>query len=336
MAVLQKEIARKLGVTEATVSMALSDNPRIGLATRRRVNRLAKNLGYKPNIFSIGLQGKRTKTIGLLWSLEGPHSAVAIVREFTLRAMHHGYVTYVNDSLSDPVIIRNALDDYERRGVDGVIFQLPSPEVIDRNLRERLRKFPAVVSVGGTREDLPGDHVIINYASAIRSVVNHFVDTGRRNPVYIVGGAASTHKTNPFLDQLRKRGLKPSPERLLYVGDVPLHSLADGYYEKLERVAASGKPFFDAVFCENDEGAVAVCGWLRKRGMNVPKDVAVVGFNDTSFARFLTPPLASVCRSDTKVAEAVERLLFSRCEKAELEPRYEEIPMEFIHRESAG
>jgi DNA-binding LacI/PurR family transcriptional regulator len=93
---------------------------------------------------------------------------------------------------------------------------------------------------------------------------------------------------------------------------------------------------FDAVLCASDEGAAAMIKWLRRRGLNVPGDVAVRGFNGAEWGESMSPPLASVDRRDEAVGTEIDRMVFARLKNPDLPPQRRTIPMRMIWRESAG
>jgi DNA-binding LacI/PurR family transcriptional regulator len=93
---------------------------------------------------------------------------------------------------------------------------------------------------------------------------------------------------------------------------------------------------FDCLLCSTDEGAVVALSWLKERGLRVPEQVAVIGFNNAMFSPWLTPALASVDRRDEAVAGAIERMVFERLTDGAQGGRRERIAMKLVARASAG
>jgi DNA-binding LacI/PurR family transcriptional regulator len=324
-----KDIARRLRVSHVTVSKALRGQPPISLEMQEKVRKVALEMGYRPNVLGRGLQGGRTHSLGILWSLDGPHDSTFITRDLSLRAMRRDYISYVVDSLHDPMIFERTLEDFARRRVDAVIVQHNQPEKIESLLGE----FPAAVVVCSDPESLNVDCIRLDHGAGIRESARYLLSRGRRRPMTICKMNETYYKTEAFLSEFESRGLSPSYDD----ANMQLPSLEDvEIWNSLEKRFPDGRIPADAVFCHTDDMASIFMRWLRSHGARIPDDVAVVGFNDCSFCRWVEPPLASVHRNDKKVIDTAEEFIFSRLENPNLPPRYATIPMTFIHRESAG
>jgi len=136
-----------------------------------------------------------------------------------------------------------------------------------------------------------------------------------------------------FLSRCRRRGLKVASGAVIDPGQghdlAALHSFLDARFKDTDFP-------FDSVFCGNDDFALVLIAWLRKRALRVPHDVTVAGFNDEPALPYLDPPLASVNMCPEQLVAAVEQMLLSRLAKPKLPPRKEHLKMRFVWRESAG
>ena len=333
------ELAPRVGVSRAAVSAVLgqasrSTTIRVSDARAAEIRGMARRLGYQPNIHARALRGGKTRTVGILWAIGGPHAVGLTVQDLSLAVEGRGYLPYVVNSLSDIGVVSQALDDFLARSVEGVVLQWEDNVPLLPAIRERLRGFAAAVVVAGAEAEPGLDTVIHDRFGALRAVADHFATTGRRNPALVMQRLAQSSKVAPFSGQLAVHGLALPPECRI---DVPLDNGNFGANcQKAVAQALDAGCRFDAVLCGNDEGAAAVLAELRRHGLAVPGDVAVVGFNDSQFGPFLVPPLASIARHDAEVVAAVERFLFSRLKDPETLPRQILVPMEFVARESAG
>jgi len=335
----QAEIAKKLGVSRQAVGLALGNysNSRIKVSpsTRERIVATARQLGYRPHPLASGLRGSRTHTVGILWALGGMRASGMMSRDVALRMQRHGYVTNLADHLGDVLVTRQVLSDLATRKVEGVILQ-GSPELLgDAEIIQRLQQFPAAVVVAFTTMDLPVDLVVQDRGAAVSAAVDHLMKSGRTRLVFVGQLIANQSKLNPLQARAKEHGLQ--------VGDAGLVNLntRDGDSEEGDVVAAlearwRGRPDCDAILCSNDVVAAFTLTWLKGKGVRVPEDVALVGFDNDPFARHLTPPLASVERREKRVADLLETMMLRRLGNKGLPPQREQVAMEFVWRESAG
>lgn len=329
MPVTIKDIAKRLRVSNVTVSKALRSKPPISLKMQEKVKRVALEMGYRPNILGRALQGGKTHSVGILWSLCGPHLSMEVTRDLTLRAQKHEYISYVVDSLSDPGVIKRTLEDFTRRRVDALIVQCNWPEEI----LNHLKSFPAVVVVGKFPQTIPMDYVHSDRTPGIRQMARHFIDAGRRRPLVLYYGRETNFfKMQAFLSEFREQGIDVGPDA---APDLSLSQPKDisGF---LEERFSDNPAAFDCVFAMTDNIAAAAMKWFKQRGIKVPDDVAISGFNDDELCVFFDPPLASVHRNHKQLTEEIDRMIFSRLAQPDLPPRSATIPMTFVPRESAG
>ncbi|MBN1943404.1 MAG: LacI family DNA-binding transcriptional regulator [Phycisphaerae bacterium] len=333
-----KNVAESSGVSIATVSQVLSggkSNIRVSAATRRKVLSAARELNYHPNIMARGLRGGKTQTVGILFSLKGPHSPTEMVQMIARKVHGHHYVSQVSDTLCETRVVQRVLRDYIRRGVDAVVIQL----MLDMRIEEfedLFSAFKAVVLIRSIPADTTADQIVLARQRAIYDAVDHFVDAGRKRPMIFVPPSPREEKIEPFLQRLQERGLVYQEEpTIFYQRKSAVTNLADVAWDALETRCPDSVPF-DALLCGTDETAIAAYRWLAKRDKQVPRDVAVVGFNDSTYAKYLMPALASINRQDEEVAQLVEKMLFDRLENPDLPPQRKDVHMTFIPRVSAG
>lgn len=332
--VTTQRIAREAGLSQPTVSLILNrrgDEMGIKRETQERVFEIAKRLNYVRNPLANGLRGGRTKTIGMLWSLESPHGDMA--REMALRVQKYGYVANLADFLGGLDLITQALADCARRRVDGLVLQADRVLTAIPEVQRLLKEFPAAVVVSPDQLDIPFDVIHHDRLSAFEEAADHLVGAGRKRIAFVAYLHANVQKWKSFSGRLMAHGFAPDQMTAIDFQ----HNLRDDMatLSALEEHCKDGVPF-DAFVCVNDVSAVAVMAWLRARGLRVPEDVAVIGTNDTPIAPYQVPPLASIAREDKPVADLIEQMLFARLADPNLEPRRERINMRFVPRESAG
>ncbi len=328
MRVTIKDIAKKANVTPMTVSLSLRNRPGVGTKKRAEIHRLAKQMGYRPDIFGRGLQGNSTQSLGILWALSGPHAPQIAVRELTLRALRREYFSYVVDSLGDPMIFDRTLEDFARRRVDGVIVQYNQPKKIE----SRLTEFAAAVVICPDPVQLRVDCIHQDRLVGIRQSAQYLLSRGRRRPLFLYHNEVNRFKGEAFLAEFEQHGVTRSMNNALEVPSLKDEEII-GF---LDSEFSTRRFEYDAVFCHADEISAILMLWLRSRGIRVPDDVAVVGFNDSDYCRWVTPTLASIHRNDEMIVEMADEFFFSRLKNPDLPLRNVTVPMKFVPRESAG
>ncbi|MHB1157749.1 MAG: LacI family DNA-binding transcriptional regulator [Phycisphaerales bacterium] len=340
-------VAKAAGVSHSTVSLVLNgrgEELRIGSQTRTRILQTAKALNYKPNQLARGLRGKKTKTLGVLWSLGGPHQSEAVARQIALIAMRHGYVIYLVDGLGDPDVIIAALRDFQQRGVDGVVLEVGVLDISPESpITQHLNNFPAVAlaTFAPTPTSTSFDQVVLDMYPAMHAVVDHLVAAGRRRLALMGCMLSNLHKFAAVRERWCHHGR--SPDDLVEIDvsfpmrvHIPLADIDRWSRESLAKAQARGVEF-DCLVGSCDEIAAAAQAHLMAQGVRVPQDVAVVGFNDNILASYTSPPLASVAREEDRMVEMLVGPLFERLQTPTDAPgRIQTVPMRFVRRASAG
>jgi DNA-binding LacI/PurR family transcriptional regulator len=331
-------IARRAGVSHSTVSLILNNRDtelRLNAQTAERVRRIARDMNYTPNLLARGLRGKRTQSVGVLWSLCGPHPSEASARRITLLTQQRGYSALLADSLSEPKVICSNLAEFARRRADGVIVQLGSPDLAqDPAIRRLLDAFKAVVVVGREPMDTPFDQVHHSSDEALESIVDHLASTGRRRIATLGSMANPRAKVQAVVRRMETLGYR-EPLQMIEFDYVSGQTTAQEIHGTLAQAAGRGVAY-DALLCGTDELAAAAMMWHQGRGQVVPRDVAIVGFNDHSLSQFLAPPLASVRRHDDRVSDVAVQLFFDRLCAPHNPPQRRTVAMQFMARPSAG
>lgn len=351
MQVSQVQLARKLGVSQRTVSSALHGSGRVGDALRERILEAAARHGYRPNRLAAGLRGARTRSLGIVWAFVDPWAGDAgIALDITRHFQQQGFAVY--QALHDPAVevLGRRIDDLLDRRVDALVVQGTPGQLAHPDIQRRLRSTPVAVTV--SREAVPGlpaDQVVHDRNAAIREVVDHLAACGRRKPCMVLTMCEESNppKFRAFAERWAAHGVAETARMLVDMTvagpDVASGAARHPAFEEhgmRHRVAFAAKfprsvPV-DCVFCFNDTGAFYILRELQDRGLRVPDDVAVVGFNNDQAGAVWTPPLATGDRRPRDVSAAVARLLERRLANGAAAQETIAVPMRFVWRESAG
>ena len=277
-----KLLAKELGLNVSTVSRVLNDpagtaSKWAAPATTERIFALARERGYSRNPHAASLRTSRSDTVGVIVPRLQDFVLATIYEGIDEAAGENGLFAVVANSLDDPAKQRAKAEMLLGRRIDGLIFG-------DAHLQEPYldelagRGIPLVLVSRSS-----GTHVSItcdDYAGG-RLMAEHFLASGRTSFALIAGSAAtstSQGRTAGFLDVLAAAGLQVPAEWIVHNG----FDAAAGQ-EAAGRILATGR-VPEAVFAVNDFAAIGALGVFRERGLSVPADVAVGGFNDTPLA----------------------------------------------------
>lgn len=304
-----RDVAAAAGVSIRTVSNVVNGYAPVSDETRTRVEAAVADLGYRPNVLARNLKQGRTGMIALvLPELDVPYFA-ELARAVITAAREHGYTVVVDQTDGEPDRERELVMHSAGAAMfDGVIL---SPLSLSRaELQQRDQAIPLVL-LGERIADSDYDHVAIDNVSAARTATRHLFDIGRVR-IAAIGdqpyetGETAQLRTRGYRLAHRSRKLRVDPS--LIVPTTRFH-YADGA-EAMEQLLRhpDGPP--DAVFCYNDLLALGAIRTLLARGLRVPEDVAVVGFDDIEAGRYNTPTLTTIAPDKVAIAQlAIKRLL---------------------------
>lgn len=303
-----RDVAELAGVSIRTVSNVVNGYVPVSEEKRARVEAAVAELGYRPNVVARNLRQGRSGLIALVVpELDVPYFA-ELARAVVTEARSHGYTVVVDQTDGEPDRERELIT---RGGgaelFDGVIL---SPLALSgEDIAGRDGDVPLVLL--GERVAATDDLVVIDNVAAAREATEHLVGLGRTR-IAAIGdqpyetGETAQLRTRGYREALQVAGL-PADDSL--VVSIPRFHFSDGARAMAQLLDhPDGPP--DAVFCFNDLVAIGAMRVLLSRGLRVPQDVAVVGFDDIEAGRYTTPTLTTVAPDKAVIARvAVERLL---------------------------
>lgn len=308
MAATLRQVAELAGVSVRTVSNVVNDYAHVAPDTRARVQLVLDALGYRPNTAARSLRTGRTGLLAVVVpSLDQPYFGEVthlIVSEATAR----GYTVVVDQTDGDPQRERDLVAAGQRGAMfDGLIL---NPLALGEDDLAAAPSDRPLVLLGERGVSPVRDHVHVDNVGAASAAAQHLIDLGRRRIAAIglqdsIAGQSARQRAQGLLTTLATAGLPAHPS-LLRASDK--YDRDHGRSEMLSLLDGDVVP--DAVFCFSDVMGIGALRACAERGVRVPEDVAVVGFDDIDEARFSTPSLSTV-RPDKKAVahHAVDRLL---------------------------
>ncbi len=335
--VTSQDVADLAGVSRTTVSFVLNkvEGVQISEATRQRVIAAADELGYVPDAAAQALASRRSQIIGLVLTRSPHHIAsdayitqlldelIEVVRPHRIRMMidivqsHHQKEAY--------------LELVRAKRIDGIL--LSGPRIDDEALQTLAdEKFPTVLM-----GQLPGSQfccVDIDNRAAAKTAVAHLVSLGHTRIACITNAqlsyTAAVDRLAGYRDALDEAGIPFDPD-LVQHGDFDMQSGYDRMIDLLDSPKA-----MTAVFVASDTVALGAKAAIRQRGLKVPTDIALVGFDDLPFARYTDPPLTSIRLPFAELARKAGEMMINIINNIQPDCRQIILDTQIQVRESCG
>ena len=326
-------VAKRAGVSTATVSRVLSQPDVVAEATRRKVQAAVDYLGFTPNAAAKNLRTLRTaKLLVTVPDISNPFFA-QILQGIEDAAQREGYAVLVGDTQHDEEREEKYALMLRRKEADGLIFlghRLPKEAA--SLVRSMPPGFAPVVNGCEFTPRLGIPSVHIDNATAAADAMEHLYRLGHRQ-IGIITGPLVSPLSRDRLAGVTARAKKAQAERDIIVmnGDFSIESGAVA----AERLLGRKDPP-TAIFCFNDEMAMGVIETARLRGLRIPHDLSLVGFDDIRYARHVDPPLTTVAQPMRQLGQDTVRLLLEILRGSATPPASVTLPHTLVVRSSTA
>jgi len=327
-----QDVADVAGVSMKTVSNVVRNYPHVSAKTRERVQRAIDELGYRPNAMGRRLATGKTGLLALAFANVAIPYFAELARVVSRVAEEFGYRVLLEETDATLEGERALLAGSEAGLVDGVIFQ---PSVMRSTEIARHRSDLPLVLLGETAAPLTVDRVMIDNVAAAREVTSLLIGAGRRR-IGFVGherpqlSETSRQRILGYQEALEEAGIAPDPELLFSSAEI-----SAGGSVAAVRSAMDAGIRFDALVCRDDLAAIGALRALKERGVDVPGDVAVTGWDDISLSAVTFPSLTTVSPDLEALARRALELLIERVSGYGGTGRHEIVPYSVVVRESA-
>lgn len=327
-----RDVARAAGVSITTASRALNETGRMTRDTRDRVRAAATALGYRPNSIARGLVSNRSFAVGLITNDTYGRFTLPVAAGLSSSMADRGVSVFLCAGEDEADRVRANIDAMQDRRVDGLVI---AGKRIDRGLPFDLPDLGIPVlyvnaacppgAIGFVPDDRQG----------ARAAVSHLVSLGRRRIAHITGRkdfAATALRALGWEQALAEAGLMPFGE-----ARYGTWSEECGYSAARELLAPGQRARPDAVFCGNDQIARGLIDAATGMGINVPDDLAVVGFDNWEiFARATRPPLTTVDMKLLDLGRIAGRTMLELIDGRSVAPGLRRLPCRLVERRSCG
>ncbi|MEX2670807.1 MAG: LacI family DNA-binding transcriptional regulator [Phycisphaeraceae bacterium] len=337
------DIAKAAGVSRVTVGQVLNRSGgasvRVGESTRQRVLEIARTMNYRPNRVAQQLRGVRSHMLGVILdtiNIPVMYARLAhLEREATLR----GYRLTIGQVHHDPAGIADYLDDFEGRGIEGVMFLFDLMKGYTEELKPVFEGRHNIL-FHSRPVDEESSCVRVDTSDAIRQCVGHLVDTGRKRigvALWNLADQLMLRRREGYEAELNDRGMPVDPN-LIWSAESPSEAPSEeSINAAIDALVVDQQA--DAIIASNDYWAVRLIQQLKRRGLRVPEDVAVIGYDNLDIATVIEPSLTTVDQQHEAYAKAAVNLLIRLIERDDTLPTNERnvvIKPKLIVRESTA
>ncbi|ACL70572.1 LacI family DNA-binding transcriptional regulator [Halothermothrix orenii] len=324
-----REVAREAGVSVATVSRVINGDSAVSPQTRNRVKKAMQALNYHPNLLGRQLRRRETKSIGIIIPEISNFFFARVIKGIENVAECENYnVILMESNRKDHIAAIKAL--YERR-IDGLIYMTGHLTKQEIDFFRELKLPVVLLSQDFCAPDIPS--VNINNREAAFEAVTYLLKKGYKRIAFLGGPFSDRvsvfNRFKGYCGALKEYGLKPD-KHLIKEGEFSLESGYDMCYRLLQE-----GPEVEAIFAANDEIAIGVIKALTVKGYKIPRDIAVIGFDDLPVARFTVPSLTTVHQPIYKMGREGMNLLLKLIKNIPLKESHVTLNHKLIIRDSA-
>ena len=284
-----KDIARMAGVTHSTVSRALRNSPLVNRETVERIQRIAREAGYRTSAAARSLVTRRSDTIGVVVTNIADPFVAGVVSGIEETADQHGLSVFLANSNAEPEREVRVVRKFEERRVDGII--VTASRVGTQYVPLLTHMQVPIVLLNNQHPSQFAHSVMIANVQASLDATRHLIALGHRRIAYLgdrYGHQSDTERFAGYRQALEEAGFPFEPQLVAH---------GDGKPEGAETAMAVLLAFPQsptAVFCYNDMSALGAMRRIRNHGLRIPDDISVVGFDDLYISQYLYPPLTTV------------------------------------------
>lgn len=299
-----REVARLAKVSTATVSRTINGSNKVTPETRERVQRAIEELKFYPNTWARALGSGRSSLYGLIISDITNPFFPELVKSFEDIAVQYGQEVLVANTNYDPARMEICVSRMLQRKVDGVAIM--TSEMDEHLITEmQSRAIPLVFLDTGAVRQL-ASNIVVDYAAGLDAAVEYAVHLGHTSIAFISGPEhlpSARMRREAFIECVRQRGIEAG---MVEEGN---HRVEGGHEAMARLLNAKKRP--TAVLASNDMTAIGALGAIHDRGLSVPRDISVIGFDDIQISSYTQPALTTVRLSREEIAQLAFRALYN-------------------------
>ena len=331
-----KEIAEKLGISITAVSKSLKNYPDVSPKTKQAVLDMVEKLNYRPNSFAVNLRTRESKTIGLIIPEVVHHFFSSVINGIIAEAEKNGYLVIILQSNESVALESKQVELLINKRVDGILISLSNESNDDEHLKNIIRNEIPLVQFDKISKLINSSKVIINDQKAAMEAVQHLINKGCKKIAHIRGPENPQNAIDRFLGYkkvLEKNGIKFDSSLVYTCKNVTFEEgkqFAKQIFEQHDDV--------DGIFAVTDLVAVGVINYFNEIKIDVPNQIAVIGFSNWFMSQVITPQLSSVDQPSYEMGKAAFDLLHQEMlahkDGVPFQPKTIELSTTVVERES--
>jgi len=303
------DIANETGLSPATISRALNNHPAVKEKTKEKVLKAVDKLGYRSNIFASNLRSKSTKNIGVIVPRLNSSFQSSVLAGMEKVASEAGFNLIISQSLeSEEKEIANAKSMYNSR-VDGLLVSLSSDTQKIDHFKPFIKKGVPVLFYDRIAGESNMTGVTIDNTKAAYEATKHLIDQGCKNIVHVVGNT----NINVYADRIKGYKYALMDNDLNFNKEnIIISEMTEDAGETIVNKILSFSQLPDGLFVSNDICAASCIQYLKKAGIKIPEDIAVVGFNNDTVSRLVEPNLTTTNYPGYEMGKVAMKNLINR------------------------
>ncbi|WP_282124486.1 LacI family DNA-binding transcriptional regulator [Algibacter mikhailovii] len=330
-----KDIANVLNISPAAVSKALHDDSRISAKTKKAVRQVAKNLNYQPNHLASALRSGKSHLVGVIVPRTNSNFFSSVIENMEAVLNKEGYniiITQSNESYKKEC---DSIDTLLFTQVDGIIASMANETVNLKHYEKIKSKGIPLILFDRGENDLNVDYIGINDYHSSHMIVEHLVKQGCKRIAHIAGFKRTrifNNRIRGYVDALKKHDL-PLDEELLIESNL---TIKDGRAKMTQLLELPKRP--DAVYVAGDYAALGALQVLNEQNINMPNDIALVGFGNEPFTSMVTPSITSIEQHSAEIGKQAAKTFLEYTKKKSIKQQLNKIILdaELVVRESSS
>lgn len=332
-----KDIAKKFKCSPSTVSKALNDHPLINEDTRKNIQEYAQKVGYQRNLVSLSLLNKKTSSLGVIVPNISDYHESAMIGGLHSVLQPLGYTLNICVTNEQYLLETEYVEKLLSNRVEGIFLSV-CQETYDgghyEHLENILKRNVPLIFIDREYEGFETSKVTIDDYFGAFSAVEHLIMSGRRRIAHLKGPnglTVSEQRFQGYIDCLKKYGIPFDQELIINTN----FSVESALIPTKRLLNLPDLP--NAIFGVNDQVAIGAMKAIREKGLNVPNDIAVIGFDNSPISAYIYPSLTSVTRPGRQIGVEASRLFLNQLNNSKADFKTESIvlPSELIIRESS-
>lgn len=327
-----KDLAKRLNISVSTVSRALRNAIDINPETKQAVLELAKELHYQPNVMAQGLVKRKTNIIGIIVPVIHSNYFSEALSSMTEIANEYDYHLMFCQSNEDAELEKKNINKLLACQVDGILISVSKDSHDICELEKVRRAGVPIVMFDRTLADFSCNKIVVDEYEGAFKAVEHLIKKGCKRIAHIAGpvnASVSINRLNGYVDALKHHKI-PFDKNLVF----RCEAFEEDALEAVKKITRL-KPLPDGIFCINDLSAIIAIKYLKKKGIDVPGDIKIVGFNNDPVSEIVEPSLTTVMQPGYEVGKLAMKMLVDEIDQPTTKFETVQLRTQLITRQSS-